>query len=117
MSSVLRYVYLKSSTEWDPLKFNATLPGQGEFTAGEIDRLSGSHGLAGGEQDGQARETVLPVRGLVELLANNYRFFLSSRTRNLSHESSKVSLQDSRCESRERSDMTGRSPIRNSQIQ
>jgi hypothetical protein len=38
--------------------------------AGEIDRLSGSHGLVGGEHDGQARETVLQVRGQVELLAN-----------------------------------------------
>ena len=43
---------------------------KGEFTAGEIDRLSGSHGLVGGEYDRQARETVLQVRGQVELLAN-----------------------------------------------
>jgi hypothetical protein len=71
MSSVLRYVYLKSSTEWEPLKFNATLRDQGEFMAGEIYRLSGSHGLVGGEHDRQARETVLQVGGQVELLANS----------------------------------------------
>jgi DeoR family transcriptional regulator of aga operon len=43
---------------------------KGEVTAGEIDRPSGSHGLVGGEHDRQARETVLQVRGQVELLAN-----------------------------------------------
>src|SRR5580658_1853432 len=64
-------VYLKSSTELELLKFDATLRDEGEFTAGEIDRLSGSDGLVGGEHDRQARETVLQVRGQVELLANS----------------------------------------------
>jgi hypothetical protein len=43
---------------------------KGEFTVGEIDRLSGSHGLVGSEHDRQARETVLQMRGQVELLTN-----------------------------------------------
>src|ERR1700678_1753554 len=44
---------------------------KGEVTTGEIDRLSGSHGLVRGEHDRQARETVLQMRGQVELLANS----------------------------------------------
>ena len=44
---------------------------KGELAAGEIDRLSGSHGLVGGEHDRQARETILQVRGRGQLLTNS----------------------------------------------